>query len=148
MADERHFIEMGLGLARLDFRDALGFLLGGKFETFQILVSLPEIALRLRPFALDFLEGRAQVFAAAVHGAEEAWKSQPSDVGIIGALTFARDSVLEVLKLALDIGAHRVKRRHAPFHFIDPETPESQETFSPLHDGLPFPLPASAASPA
>jgi hypothetical protein len=62
--DEGHFIHAGLLPARLHFGQALGLLFGRQFQAFEILIDIGEVELGGGEFAFDFLQRRAQIFAA------------------------------------------------------------------------------------
>ena len=64
-------------------------------------------------------ERGAQIFAARFDGAQEGRKRQPADIGIAGALLLARDAVLEIGELALEIGLHAVERRQPALQLVD-----------------------------
>jgi len=101
-------------------------LLGGEFHAFEVLERIGQIGLGRGVFAFDFLQRDAQILAPRLDRAQEGRKGQPSDIGIPGALLFARHTVVQVGQLAFQIGAHRFNRSHAPLHLVDAETLQAQ----------------------
>ena len=71
VADQRHLVDARLRAARLEFGDAFGLLLGGEFETLQVLERGVEIGLCDDALALELLQGRAKVFTASFDRAQE-----------------------------------------------------------------------------
>ena len=141
MAHQRHLVHAGLRPAGFDLGQALGLLLGGEFQRLQILEGAVEVDLGGGMLALDLLQRVAQIFAPRVDGAQEGRKGQTADVGIAGALFFAGDIVVQIGKLAFQIGAHGVDRGDAPLHLVDAETLQTQQSVGPVHHALPFPAP-------
>ena len=70
-------------------------------------------------------ERRAKIFAPTFDGTQKRGKCQPPDVGIAGALTFARDAVFEIGEFLFDVGFHPVERRHPPLEIVDAESAQA-----------------------
>ena len=83
---QRHLVQAGLGAALLHFGQALGLLLGGDFQRFQVLEGIGQVQLGSGIFALDFLQRGAQVFAPRLDGTQEGRKGQAADIAVTGAL--------------------------------------------------------------
>ena len=81
----------------------------------------------LDAFALDVFERGAQVFAPAFDGTQERRKCQPADIGVAGALAFARHAFFEIGEFLFDVGFHAVERRHAPFEIVDAESAQTEQ---------------------
>ena len=114
----------------------------------EVLEGVGQIGLGGGVFALDFLQRGAQIFAPRFDGAQEGRKGQAADIGIAGALLFARDIVVQVGQLAFQIGLHGVDRGHAALHLVDAEALQAQQRIGPVHHALPSAPPMMADSAA
>ena len=123
VADQRHFVEAGLGAAGFDFGEALFLHLVGEFETLQILISGGQFFLTRGAFALQVFQRVVEFLAADVNRLEERGKGKPADVGVGGALALARNTLLEDGEFLLHVGFHAVEGAHATLQFVDPELP-------------------------
>ena len=74
---------------------------------------------------------------------QERGKSQPPDIGVAGALTFARHAFFEIGEFLFDVGFHAVERCHAPLEIVDAKSAQPQQRVLSFHDALPFPTPPS-----
>ena len=99
VAHQRHLVHAGLVALGFGLARALGLLLHRQFEALQILEGGGELDLRVGAFTLQLAQGRLQIFAAAFDRAQEGRKGQAADIGLVGALAFARDIVFEVGEL-------------------------------------------------
>ena len=71
MAHQGHLVQPHLGAAGLNFGNAPGLLLRSDFQGFEVLERRGQLGLGNRVFALDFLEGGAQIFAPRFDGTQE-----------------------------------------------------------------------------
>jgi len=121
----------------LHLDQALGLLLGCRFQAFEILKSVGEVGPGGREFALDFLESGAQIFAPCFDGAQEGRERQVADIGIASSLFFARDIFVQIGKLAVEIDVHGLNRGDAALHFVDLEAFQAQQCICPIHPTVP-----------
>ncbi len=68
-------------------------------------------------------------------------EGETADVGIAGALLLARDAVLQIGELALDVGFHPVERGETSLEVVDAEAPKPDQGVRAFHQTLPFPSP-------
>ena len=121
MANDRHFLNARFGTPGLELFNAPELLLVGKLETFEFLRCAFKRKLNAFAFPLKLLQGRAQILAPRFDRAQERWKGEPADLGVIGALTLARDAILEIRKFAFGIVSHALERCEAAPQIVDAE---------------------------
>ena len=70
-------------------------------------------------------------------------KSEAADIGIVGALTFARHDSSRSVSLLIEIGFHLVERRHAALQFVDAKALQAQQRIARVSSATTFPSAAS-----